>query len=296
MKPSSKSRSGFTLIELLVVIAIIGILVALLLPAVQAARESARRTQCKNHLKQIGVALHQYHDRSQHFPPGYLTAVAQDNSDLGPGWGWASFLLADLEELNLQSEIRWGVDIADPRNLSARVARLPVFLCPSDPAPPSFTVDATSTRVAYGNYLAVNGNLGVSDAAATNDGAFLRNSWFRMADIVDGLSCTLFVAERSQRMSYTTWVGAVTGGDVPSRLDPASVESAAALVLGHCGPHVPNNPDVTDADAFSSSHPSSVHFLYGDGSVHLITDSIAVPVYDALATRAGGEAVTAGGW
>lgn len=291
-----KSRSAFTLIELLVVIAIIGLLVALLLPAVQSARESARRTQCKNHLKQIGIALHQYHDRSAHFPPGYLTAVAPDNSDLGPGWGWASFLLADLEETNVQSEMSRGFDIGDARNQAARGTLLPVFLCPSDPAPPSFTVEATTTTVAYGNYLAVNGNQGVSDAAGTNDGSFLRNSWFRMADITDGLSCTLFVAERSQRMSYTTWVGAVTGGEVPSRLDPAAIESAAALVLGHCGPHVPNNPAVTDADAFSSSHPSSVHFLLGDGSVRLITDSIAVPVYDALATRAGGEAVTSGGW
>lgn len=291
-----KSRSAFTLVELLVVIAIIGLLVALLLPAVQAARESARRTQCKNHLKQIGIALHQYHDRTGHFPPGYRTAVAADNSDLGPGWGWASFLLADLEQTNVGSLASWNFDIGDSHNQAVRGTLLPVFLCPSDPAPPRFTVDATTTTVAYGNYLAVNGNRGVSGAAATNDGTFLRNRWFRAADITDGLSCTLFIAERSQRMSYTTWVGAVTGGDVPSRLDPAAVESAAALVLGHCGPHVPNNPAVTDADAFSSSHPSSVHFLFGDGSVHLLTDSISVPVYDALATRAGGEAATSGGW
>lgn|SRR5487761_1628838 len=290
-----KRHCGFTLIELLVVIAIIGILIALLLPAVQAVRESARSAQCKNNLKQIGVALQQYHDRMLHFPAGYLTAVATDNSDLGPGWGWASFLLNDLEQSAVGGEIRWALQISDPGNLGARTTLLPVFLCPSDPAPPTFTVHSTSTLVAYGNYLAVNGNLGVSGAAGANDGAFLRNRWLRTADILDGLSNTLFVGERSQRMSFSTWVGAVTGGDVPSNLDPTAVESSAALVMGHCGPHVPNNPDVTDADALSSSHPESVHFLYGDGSVHLLTNSIAVAVYDALATRAGGEAVSSAG-
>jgi prepilin-type N-terminal cleavage/methylation domain-containing protein/prepilin-type processing-associated H-X9-DG protein len=283
--------NGFTLIELLVVIAVIGILVALLLPAVQAARESARRAQCTNNLKQIGVALHQYHDRTLHFPAGYVTAVASDGTELGPGWGWASYLLSDLEQSPLQGKINWGLDISDPTNQAARTTSLPVFLCPSDAAPLIFTVDATSTVVAYGNYLAVNGNQGVSNAAATNDGAFLRDYWMRTADIPDGLSNTLFVAERSKRMSFTTWVGAVTGGDVPSNLDPTAVELSAALVMGHCGPHIPNNPDVTDADALSSAHPGLVNFLYADGSVHIITNAIAVEIYDALATRAGGEAV-----
>src|SRR5262249_698219 len=100
-----KGRNGFTLIELLVVIGIIGTLVALLLPAVQRARESASRTQCMNNLKQIGIALQSYHDRIGTFPPGYADTAQWPAADAGPGWGWASFLLADLEQPALRDQI-----------------------------------------------------------------------------------------------------------------------------------------------------------------------------------------------
>ena len=94
-------------------------------------------------------------------------------------------------------------------------------------------------------------------------------------------------------MSYTTWTGAVTGGDVPSLRDPTAVEGPPALVMSHCGPHLPNNPDVTDADATASFHTQGVNFLFGDGSVHSINSSISVATYDALATRSRGEAINA---
>src|SRR5947209_6027641 len=122
---------GFTLIELLVVIAIIGTLIGLLLPAVQRVRESASLLRCKNNLKQIGLALHSFHDRTGSFPPGYQSQVAADHSDLGPGWGWAAFLLTDLEQDNLQRRIRFDLQISDPANAAVRVMVLPILVCPS---------------------------------------------------------------------------------------------------------------------------------------------------------------------
>jgi prepilin-type N-terminal cleavage/methylation domain-containing protein/prepilin-type processing-associated H-X9-DG protein len=292
-------RRAFTLIELLVVIAIIGTLVAMLLPAIQKAREAASRISCKNNLKQIGIALHAYHDRMGTLPPGYVSNLDAQGNETGPGWGWASFLLRDVEQDNLMRTIDYTRKIQDAFNAAPRVTPLAVFTCPSEPRRgTTFTVPNASGApicdVAYGNYVGMNGNGGVTDNAGTNDGVFLRNRWFKFADIADGLSNTLFVGERCSSMSYTTWTGAVPGGTVQSLRDPAAVEGAAALILSHAGPHLPNNPLVTDADATASYHPMGVNFLFGDGSVHTINNTISVAIYDGLATRNGGEAVQGG--
>jgi prepilin-type N-terminal cleavage/methylation domain-containing protein/prepilin-type processing-associated H-X9-DG protein len=286
-------RDGFTLIELLVVIAIIAVLIGLLVPAVQKVREAAARMSCKNNLHQIGLALHSYHDRNNGFPPGYFSLTNSDGSDAGPGWGWAAYLLPDLEQDTLQNQINFTQDIGAPVNAAARAMTLRVFQCPSEPRRDPFVVTDGNGQpicaVAYGSYVAVNGNGGVSDHAADNDGAFLRNRRMRTADITDGLSNTLFIGERASTMSYTTWAGAVTNGVVPSQRDPLAAELAPALVMGHAGPHLPNNPLVTDADACSSFHTQGVNFLFGDGSVHSINSSISTTTYDALASRAGGD-------
>jgi hypothetical protein len=269
------------------------------LPAVQKVREAAGRLSCANNLKQIGLALHGYHDRMNQFPPGYYDVAPWPQDDQGPGWGWASFILPDLEQSNLQRQINYNLNVGDPSNAAARATFLKVFQCPSDPGSTgSFTVTdgaANSWALAHGSYVACNGNDGVDDnTTPPHTGAFVRaTSGFRTVDIVDGLSNTFFVGERCTTMSWSSWTGSPTGAQDPSVRAPGNYSGASALILGHCGPHLPNDRIVTDADAMSSGHINGVLFLFGDGSVRLINNAISQAAYDALATRDGGDVADA---
>jgi prepilin-type N-terminal cleavage/methylation domain-containing protein len=307
---SSHRQRAFTLIELLVAIAIIAILIGLLLPAVQKIREAASRLQCQNNLKQIGIALHSYHDRNNALPPGYYDLAPWPPAtqgpapdDEGPGWGWASFLLADLEQVSLQRQIVYTTPVGDSSAniVAARGTFLKVFYCPSDQPVRTFSVTdggSQSWTLAQGSYVACNGNDGVDDQTTDpHTGAFVRaTQGFRFAEITDGLSSTFFVGERCTTMSLSSWAGVPIGAQVPSVRSPGDFSGGSALVLGHCGPHLPNDSIVTDADAMSSAHMGGVQFLFGDGSIHQINNSIAQSVYDALATRTGNEPIDGGGY
>src|SRR5579872_386881 len=136
-------RTGFTLIELLVVIAVIAVLIGLLLPAVQQAREAARRTQCKNNLKQIGLALLNYESSFRIFPPGYIagSAFIDGQTDTAPGWSWGAMILPQLDQEPLQSTINFSLPVQAAANAPAIQVSLPAFVCPSDQlAGPTFPI------------------------------------------------------------------------------------------------------------------------------------------------------------
>jgi prepilin-type N-terminal cleavage/methylation domain-containing protein/prepilin-type processing-associated H-X9-DG protein len=274
-----RSQAGFTLIELLVVIAIIAILIALLVPAVQRVREAASRTTCKNNLKQLGIALHAYHDANKKFPPGYAMNVDAAGNETGPGWGWGAHILDYLDQSPLRAKINLGVDITAASHAAPRVQRLAVFLCPSDDYVGTFTPPTASVTLAHGDYVAVFGSNEIETDPAGGNGMFFLNSDVRIAHVSDGTSNTLMVGERCTKRYTATWTGVLAG-----------VDEAQALVLGTCD-HPPNDPGGHMED-FASQHTNGVNFLYGDGTVRTINDTIDQSIYNALATRAGNEAVT----
>src|SRR5260370_36086054 len=196
-----KHRRAFTLIELLVVIAIIGTLVALLLPAVQKVRESANRMSCQNNLKQIGLALHNYHEARRCFPPGYFASAPYSDgaTDTTPGWGWGAFLLPYLEQDNLFRRLNLNQPVP---NSSGIQTMIPLYLCPSDLAPPgAFPVpDGFGNPLcsaAPSSYAACTGGDESDTTGPAGRGVFYRNSQTRIAEITDGTSSTIPIGERA---------------------------------------------------------------------------------------------------
>ena len=300
MKSNRCSRHGFTLIELLVVIAIIALLIALLLPAVQQAREAVRRTQCKNNLKQFGLALHNYHDSNRTLPPGYISKFDASGNDLGPGWGWGAMALPYIDGANLFNSLNVNVGIELLPNATTRVSPLAVFRCPSDIGQQTWSAHQRNIStgadlgpicdVARSNFV---GMYGTSEPGVDGDGVFFRNSKINLRDLIDGTSNTLVVGERSTSLGDATWAGAVTGAvivpDSSDGVGSGPPESSSSLVLGHAGDgYSPGHPR-SHVNQFHSLHTGGVHFLLGDGSVRFLSTSMDYDLYRALATRAGGE-------
>jgi prepilin-type N-terminal cleavage/methylation domain-containing protein len=236
-------RRGFTLIELLVVIAIIAVLISLLLPAVQKVRESSNRMQCLNNLKQMGLALHMYHDDHGSFPPGVVSKLVDpkwtipsgncngEPPELGPGWSLFALMLPYLEQNNLYDSIRFDLQITDPANKAARRTIVKTYVCPSDAEPQVVNVydcgnppSASKTPIPIGDGAVCSyvGCLGGGSAINPDplcgcyewqpfNGAFHRNSHIRIGDITDGTSNTVSIGERNSGFVQSIWAGVIPG-------------------------------------------------------------------------------------
>lgn len=290
-------KRAFTLIELLVVIAIIAVLIALLLPAVQQARESARRITCVNQLKQLGLALQNYHDAHRSFPPGYVSSFDASGTDTGPGWGWNSLILSEMDQATLRSTITFESRIESPVNDNARIRTVPTLICPTDVTQPNWnavTRDAvgnpltTICTVASASYVGV---FGIAEPGIDGEGIFFRDSSIGQRDVIDGSSHTLLVGERSQKWCVASWVGAVTGSQLfPPANSPAVplVENASGTILGHTFEGPPNAPGL-ECNCFSSLHTGGANFVFADGHVQFLATSMDRATFKAMSTRAGNE-------
>jgi len=309
-----KLRRGFTLIELLVVIAIIAILIALLLPAVQQAREAARRTQCKNNLKQIGLAIHNYVDAFQLLPAGSIAIPTGTPVIRGMGWTWHASILPYLDQAPLYNAINvpggLNMDPGSTQNqtipLLVRANTMSVFWCPSQ-----LDVRNGSQKNGYqpSNY---NGNMGTRIARDSDDcvctgvatyadmntniwgcmngnGVFYVNSRVGFRDATDGLSNTVFVAEVPD-----------SGGDAINNFN-AGCDRRCVFATGASNDPVTemseyliaaegNDPINGGAEeATGSWHVGGAHFLLGDGSVRFMSENMDMKTYQGTMTRSGGE-------
>ncbi|WP_296452838.1 DUF1559 domain-containing protein [Rubinisphaera sp.] len=299
-------RKGFTLIELLVVIAIIAILVALLLPAVQQAREAARRSQCKNNLKQIGLALANYESTHRIFPPGRLGC---DGITAGPCNGNPDYtrvgisgfvmILPQLEESALYDLFDFN-DIPytgysttwAAKNEQAIETRPSVYVCASDVSQDSVQITSGSTTLdaATGSYAFMHGTLGPSQGIGTNvkinnTGSFMYKTPYTIADITDGLTNTIFVGEVTKAHtdeSRNVWSEAGR--------HQSSLRTADNPVNTPPGTGITTSPYGTPLNgAFSSEHAAGCQYLFGDGHVSFLSENLSLSIYKALATREGNE-------
>ncbi len=313
---SKDPRVAFTLVELLVVIAIIGILLGLLLPAVQKIRDAAARIACANNLKQIGLALHNYHDTHNQLPPSQRPPL--------PGsvrHRWTTYLLPYFEQDNLYQQYDLHYSWNHPVNRAVVSTRLKIFTCPATPNPERFDTapEGEWTPIAAtGDYAAItNVDLRLYYAGYVDTygpGMMPKNSNPRFADVTDGLSNTILITESAGKPQLYRGRQAVGAPPTPHINGGAWARPASEIALqgssgdgtifpGPCGINCTNGEDagpvypnpyygVDGTGAIYSFHTAGVNAVFGDGSVRFLRQNIQINVLAQLATRAGGEATS----
>jgi prepilin-type N-terminal cleavage/methylation domain-containing protein/prepilin-type processing-associated H-X9-DG protein len=287
-----KKRSAFTLIELLVVIAIIGVLVGLLVPAVQKVREAASRTACSNNLKQIGLGLHNYHDANKKFPPSNTASLKKKHS-------WIPFILPYLEQDNLFQQYRFDKNWSSAKNKKAVSTPLRLFQCPATPV--QDRVDGKFKSLpACVDYNAVEGVspnlvlLGFVPPTLNLHGIMFKNSNTKLTDIWDGTSNTIMVGEDAGRPQvylarHQPVAGYATGGAWADPKGPFTLNGSSydgTVIYGPCGINCNNNNE------FYSFHQGFAGALFADGHVQFLQDQISIRTLAALVTYLGEEPVS----
>ncbi len=270
--------AAFTLVELLVVIAIVGLLVALLLPAVQASREAARRTKCLSNLRQLGVALQTYHDVFHVFPRGGWPAASANIS-------WTASILPHLEEQSLYDRLNRTVPYTDVTNRDAGQTPLALVLCPSSPKESIWKSSAdlpasASNRFARTDYGAISGERGLRSPTASNvpeRGVMILERNISLSGILDGASHTILIGEAPEGI-HSLWISVRNLYDQSGPIN-APATYAPAFVFFDYGQEL------------SSYHPEGAQVLFADGSARLLDKELDVRTLAALCSRDGGEAI-----
>jgi prepilin-type N-terminal cleavage/methylation domain-containing protein len=314
---SRRFRTAFTLVELLVVIAIIGVLVSLLLPAVQAARMAALKTSSKNNLRQQGLGFQNYVDARKILPPGYQSqttgsGVNPQTLDGPPGWAWGTYLLPYIEETSVYKSLDLKLPAWHARHQLITQSQVPIYL---NPAAPNFTgTVAIKTKtgqsvIEWGqsHYVANNGHdegwgydPPLADWSRIANGPLYRNSRVKFSQITDGLSKTVIVGEHTS-ISDKTWIAVHPDAEscpLDSQLYPfTECDSAATLVLSHSGPAA-DEPGIVHPPGFPTCHVCQMyspwdggHVLMVDGSVHFVGVDVSLATWAALCSIRSGDHV-----
>ncbi|MCA9028396.1 MAG: DUF1559 domain-containing protein [Planctomycetaceae bacterium] len=306
LRPPLARRYGFTLVELLVVSAIISILVALLLPAVQQSREAARRTQCKNNIRQLALALQTYHDQFEMFPAGTVNADGPiRNETSGYHHNWVIALLPHLGENPLFESIDPKVSVYDLANREARRTRLSLLLCPSDPARDHASVTGERLEPLLTNYAGCHHSV-EAPIDVDNNGVLYLNSFLRISAIEDGTSKTIAIGEIKRAMDDLGWASGTRATLRNCGLSINDTPGGMAYYLQDSPPQaqqtgpthtsfqnqqqlLPPERQNEFVGGFGSHHTGGMHSALADGSVRFLSENINPTVYERLGDRADHE-------